>query len=375
MERLYDMTTPETARRVSYPIQVEDVRPATAGEWDSAWESCRWATYFQSRGWAETWSRYEPRLVPSPHLVEFSDGLTAVVSLMQRRHRTGLDALATYLWSPATTYGGWLCTQPLCNEHVALLVETVLARFSPLRWRINAFDPKAKDSFLAHARGRVTFRPSLGRRLRVDIEQDYTRALDLSHDFDDIFRRWTKGHRSAVGKAQREGVTIRCSENLEEWKEYFGIYERALARWGEDATSVYHWELFELLFEQREHVKLWVADYDDRIVAGALLLYGPKHVSYWHGASLREYSRVRAVNLLMYEGIRDAVDRGLRWYDFNPSGGHEGVEAFKKSFAASKFSSPVVSTTKGWRLLLAKGKGIMREALPRWFNRASHHLD
>jgi hypothetical protein len=32
----------------------------------------------------------------------------------------------------------------------------------------------------------------------------------------------------------------------------------------------------------------------------------------------------------------------LTWFDFNPSGGHEGVRAFKAGFGAQLLSCPVV---------------------------------
>jgi len=48
------------------------------------------------------------------------------------------------------------------------------------------------------------------------------------------------------------------------------------------------------------------------------------------------------VNLLMYEVIKNACKQRYTWFDFNPSGGHEGVKAFKKSFGAKGMRSPVV---------------------------------
>jgi lipid II:glycine glycyltransferase (peptidoglycan interpeptide bridge formation enzyme) len=38
--------------------------------------------------------------------------------------------------------------------------------------------------------------------------------------------------------------------------------------------------------------------------------------------------------LLYAQIIRDAHNQGYRYFDFNPSGGHEGVVHFKESFGA-----------------------------------------
>ena len=53
----------------------------------------------------------------------------------------------------------------------------------------------------------------------------------------------------------------------------------------------------------------------------------------------------------MYEAIKDASERGITWFDFNPSGGHEGVWDFKKGFGAQAMPAPVVRIRPLWRRL------------------------
>jgi hypothetical protein len=65
------------------------------------------------------------------------------------------------------------------------------------------------------------------------------------------------------------------------------------------------------------------------------------------------------VNLLLHDVIRDACERGFRWFDFNPSGGHEGVAAFKRSFGAECRPAPVV-TIEGARHRLVRRLGTLR---------------
>ena len=40
-------------------------------------------------------------------------------------------------------------------------------------------------------------------------------------------------------------------------------------------------------------VRLWLAELDGQIIAGALCFYAKQHVVYWHGAALTEHFRVR----------------------------------------------------------------------------------
>jgi lipid II:glycine glycyltransferase (peptidoglycan interpeptide bridge formation enzyme) len=81
-------------------------------------------------------------------------------------------------------------------------------------------------------------------------------------------------------------------------------------------------------------IKLWLARVNGRVAAGALCFSHARHAVYWHGASRAESQRSRAANLLHAHIVEDACARGLWWYDFNPSTGLAGVEAFKKSFGA-----------------------------------------
>ncbi|PIZ43387.1 methicillin resistance protein, partial [candidate division WWE3 bacterium CG_4_10_14_0_2_um_filter_42_7] len=176
-----------------------------------------------------------------------------------------------------------------------------------------------------------------------DTRPDFTQYLDLRNGFEPIYRSWTKGHASAVQQARREGITIREAVSIEEWKDYFVIYEDSLRRWGEKATNSYPFVLFENLFKNGcRNVKLWLACFENKPVSGALCFYNNHHVVWWHGASLENYFPKRPAHLLQYEIIKDACEKGYWWYDFNPSGGHEGVVKFKKGFGAEKIGSDVI---------------------------------
>lgn len=305
-------------------VAIESVAPASAEAWDRAWRGCDYATYFHSREWAELWrdvSRGATR--PDPLLVRFGDGTSAVLPLSRRRVARGLAAVIES--SPAGTFGGWVSTDRLEERHARALASVLLARGAGVTWRINPYDPNAG-----------TVRPP-------GAEQDTTHAVALDRDFEAIVHTWSKGHRAAVKQAQREGVTVRAADSLDDWRGYYGAYMSSVERWGDAASTVYPWELFERLHGLASaDVRLWVGLCEGAVVAGTLCFYARRHVVYWHGAALAEFFERRPVNLLVYTAMRDARERGLRWFDFNPSGGLEGVRHFKKSFGADELACPVV---------------------------------
>lgn len=98
-----------------------------------------------------------------------------------------------------------------------------------------------------------------------------------------------------------------------------------------------------------------------RSAAGALGFYAKSHVVYWRGAAYSDYFELRPVNLLMYEAIKHACENGYSWFDFNPSGGHEGVKAFKKSFGPTALRADIVSISSMSYRLAMKVESIWRK--------------
>ena len=190
---------------------------------------------------------------------------------------------------------------------------------------------------------------------------DTTLVLKLADGFDRVRSRWSKGHKAAAKQAANYGVIVKPATSLEHWKSYYEVYQDAIRRWGENVTSSYHWKLFETMYERNSpFIKLWLAFYEDIVVAGALCLYSTKHVAYWHGASLQEFFKVRPANLLMYEATKDACDNGYDWFDFNPSGGQKGPEAFKRSFGVVELPAPIVYKVAAPNILARKVLRITR---------------
>ncbi|MHC4896841.1 MAG: GNAT family N-acetyltransferase, partial [Planctomycetota bacterium] len=264
-------------------LKIESVRLAKDEEWDALYEACPHTTYFHSREWAELWDRATGgRLQSWPRLVEFVDGERAVLPMSVQCGARGL--VRNYLSTAAGTYGGWLTERPLSDEHADTLSNYLIHGFDRLDWRLNPYDEQA---------------------LKTNVNRghyDETLALDLEPGFKTVHRRWSKGHRAAVNQARRENVTVRVADNVDDWQNYYTVYQDSLARWKGRATSQHPKELFEEFGRlSSDHVRLWVAETCGIFVAGALCLYSENNVSYWHGAALESQFPRRPVHLLMYE--------------------------------------------------------------------------
>jgi hypothetical protein len=312
-------------------ISIASVRPASSLEWDMIWHECEYATYFHSREWAEIWSNYtRGKMFLTPFIVVFTDGKRALLPFSCLK-KEGLAPILTgtarlYISSPECTYGGWLSKDKLDNNHAILLSNLIKKKFNNLSWRLNPYDDVALKSGVSNS------------------DEGETQAINLEKGFDVIASNMSKGHRSAVKQAIRNGVSVRIASSIEDWLNYYRVYETSVNRWGNRLLGVkYSWDLFNQIFIRNSpNTELWLAIYRDKIISGALCFHSKKHFVYWHGASVETYFNLRPVTLLLYEIIRNACKKGYTWFDFNPSGGLEGVKAFKERFGAEPMKCPIV---------------------------------
>jgi hypothetical protein len=305
------------------------VVPAPEHEWQRFWEECSTSTYFHSPEWARLWAEYaRGRVRPAAKLVEFSDGARALLPWCFESKAGGL--LSRYVGSIHGTYGGWLAREPLADKHAVRLIQWLTREQGrSVVWRMNPYDEGA-------------FRAGVIEGLQC--RSDVTHAIRLPRTPDELLKGFKASYRTQIRKALRSGeFTLSVASTLDDWREYFGVYQDSLQRWGDAPETGYGWRLFELWARLASpNVKLWVARHQGKIVSGDLCLYSNRHVAYWHGATLRSHLKTSVAKLLKFEAMQDAVRRGFEWYDFNPSAGLSGVKFFKEGFNASTLPAPLV---------------------------------
>lgn len=312
-------------------ISITNVRPASLSEWDMIWRECDYSTYFHSREWAEIWSCYTKRKMSlTPFLVMFSDGKRALLPFSCLTEEGVIPILMgtrrLYISSPECTYGGWISTDKLDNNHAILLLNLVKKKFNNLFWRMNPYDDIALKSGVSIS------------------DEGETHAINLEKGFDIIASNMSRDHRRAVKKAIQNGVSVRISSSIEDWVDYYQVYEATVSRWGNRLLGdKYSWELFHDIFRRHSpNIELWLATYQDKVISGALFFHSKKHFVDWHSAAIETYFNLKPVNLLLYEVIKNACEKGYTWFDFNPSAGLQGVKSFKEGFGAQPLKCHIV---------------------------------
>ena len=89
-------------------------------------------------------------MFPTPFLISFSDGKKALLPFSCLK-KDGLAPILMgtsrqYVSSPEWTYGGWISSDKLDNNHAILLLNLLKKKFNNLSWRMNPYDDIALES-------------------------------------------------------------------------------------------------------------------------------------------------------------------------------------------------------------------------------------
>jgi hypothetical protein len=312
-------------------VSILSVRPASPSEWDTIWRECEYSTYFHSREWADIWSSYTKRKMSlTPFLIQFSDGKRALLPFSGLTKEGILPILVgtrhLYVSSPECTYGGWISTDKLDSNHGLLLLKLIEKKFGNLFLRMNPYDDVLLSSGFSIS------------------DEGETHSINLKKGFDVIASNMSRDHKRGVKKAIENGVSIRIASSIEDWLDYYQVYEITVNRWGNRLLGEkYSWSLFHDIFRRNSpNVELWLAIYQGKVISGELCFHSKRHFVSWHGASLETYFNIKPRHLLLFEAIKNACEKGYFWFDFNPSAGLKGVKAFKEGFGAEALKCHIV---------------------------------
>lgn len=290
--------------------------------WDVA-NSCEYATFFHTPIWHQLATRSSSDLMDASIGFVLDSGVRVVLpNLIQNKFGPFVSLLSTF----EKCYGGIIADGPVTSSELDKIYCSVADNFRTIRFDYleSPFAPKIK-----HVRD-------------FKEESNFTHIITLGSDFEAIFSKFKKGHQTAYRKGIRLGVEVGIAKTIEEFQDYFKVYENSVRRWEERYGFVYaySWSLFEncyiLAQQYPDSIKLWLAKLDNTVISGALVFCWGKHAIGWHGVTHEDYFKHQPFTVLNTEIIRTCIENDYKVFDFNPSGGFEGVIKFKEGFGTDK---------------------------------------
>lgn len=142
-----------------------------------------------------------------------------------------------------------------------------------------------------------------------------TLILDLATDLDAILAGLHRKARYNIRLAQRRGVECHVA-GPEDLPAFQQLMAETAERCGIEEQSVDYYRSQWQVLAPLDRLRLFVATYRGRPIAGNMSVRYGGHAIYLYGGSTREHREVMPNHLLMWEAIRWAREGGCRTFDF-----------------------------------------------------------
>lgn len=177
----------------------------------------------------------------------------------------------------------------------------------------------------------------------VDMQPREILILDISRSEDEILAKMKQKTRYNIRLSQKRGVLVKTISDFQLptsrycIKEFLHLIRITAER---DKITVHPQNYYQKMFETipPEILKLYIAEYKDKIIAANLIVFFGKTATYLHGASANIHREVMAPYLLQWRAIQDAKEAGCKRYDLGGvkiqnSSSWSGITKFKTGFS------------------------------------------
>jgi len=171
----------------------------------------------------------------------------------------------------------------------------------------------------------------------IDIQPSQTLILDVSGSEAEILARMSQKTRYNIRLAGKKGVKVRQG-SAADFEDFWRLLDKTRER---DKFRLHPKNYYRRMLEV-SNMKLLIAEYRKKIIAGIIVSYFGDLGVYVHGASANEHRNVMAPYLLQWEAIKIARERGCGFYDFNgiDEAKWPGVTRFKRGFGGEEIKYP-----------------------------------
>ncbi len=176
-------------------------------------------------------------------------------------------------------------------------------------------------------------------RSNRDIQPRSTLVVDLSASKEDILSKMKSKHRYNINLATRKGVKVFVGTG-KDFDSFWTLLKTTSRR---DGFAIHGRDYYKKLLDYFNGVvKMYLAEYNGKVIAGSLVGCFGQTCVYMHGASDNEFRNVMAPYLLQWNAIVDAKNSGLKFYDLG------GVESVDEKSSSQKKWGGITRFKKGF---------------------------
>lgn len=320
--------------------------------WSKIARQCGHATFFHTFAWAETFKKTYPQFEIATKAFKFAEDDWVIFPMLE----TGSELngfFKHYVSNEPGVYGGPIFSGEI-DPHK---FEKILKHFDSFR----------TVKLSVHGNPLLDLDPYFGHSKK---QSDSTHMLMLT-DFksiDEVYSQYERSVKKGIRNSEMMKIECGAIEDIDGLKQYYKAYEKVQEERGSRATSYYPYELFKNLFEVRNRgVRFWVAKYYNQVIGGAISCEHQRHIALWQAAWLPMAHQMGAGKYVYHRVIEYAMNKGYKYFDFNPSGGHEGTIKLKETFGCARmeFSNYVLEQKNDlWGLYVKLRNTRLLKAFP-----------
>ncbi|MFA5995666.1 MAG: peptidoglycan bridge formation glycyltransferase FemA/FemB family protein [Patescibacteria group bacterium] len=256
-------------------------------------------SFLQSWQWGEFQQAYGRTIIPLA-----KDNLQALCIVYPLRFNK------TYLFSPYGPVGNITATTitPLLND-----IKNLAKKYHAIHWRYE----RAGKLFSGQPVSNI--HPQQSWLLPLTNPEQLLAAMK---------QKW----RYNIHLAERKGVTIHQSTDLKDLEKIYPLLKNTAQRQKIKLhPKRYYTTMVNTL--NNHNLTLYLAEYQNKIIAGNIMLGFGDTITYVHGGSDHAYHTVMAPHLLQWQAIVNAQQAGYKTYDFfGISEQWPGITRFKQGF-------------------------------------------
>ena len=321
--------------KVLYPVSEE--------LWQEFLSGCEYATFFHSPHWAKLICATIPGTRDETRIFELKNGTRILLPLIVSERLSGLMLHAESM--PFGTYGGPIGPRVTASPEEFSNMLDIL-----------------KDSFPRLYSISITPNPLAPRTVPSTMctGERFVQVVRFNNGGPPWKQSINSKTRYHISKAEKRGVSIQIADDVESFLELGRLYQDVAQHW--KTKNFFTENFFRALADvSREHVQLWTATREGRLVAGLVVFVYGKSVTPYLSMFDRRERQHAANNLLYYEMLSWAEDAGYSAINLLSSGGQRGVEKFKASLGAQKLSfgyylqeKPQLRAVRGMKRFLSR---------------------